>query len=219
MQYLVPQGVETEDKIIGPLSFKDFIFVCIGTAIGFLGFRLGQSFSWFFLIPFAPLSLLFLAFGFVKIGPQPFQKYFFSFLVFLFRPKKRFWKKGTLAKIPTITPKKPKEEVKKIAPEEAVSRLQEVSSIVDTRGWGRKSPIFQEPAEEMPLDLEKRIVSPLPQTSLPPKNQLPEDILEIPAYTQEEVNKMLEEEGQKIIENAKKKMEELKRAKIKKFRY
>ncbi|NDG30951.1 PrgI family protein, partial [bacterium] len=36
--YTVPQDVEADDKFVGPLSFKQFIFIGIGAIAGYLSF-------------------------------------------------------------------------------------------------------------------------------------------------------------------------------------
>ena len=41
--YKVPQNVEAEDKILGPLSLKQFIYALIGLGWGFLTFAILKS--------------------------------------------------------------------------------------------------------------------------------------------------------------------------------
>ncbi|MEK7630755.1 MAG: PrgI family protein [Patescibacteria group bacterium] len=70
-QFQVPQYIEIEDKIIGPLSAKQFLYILAagGGALLFFGLGLPSIIFW-------PLTLgwisLFLSLAFAKINGQPF---------------------------------------------------------------------------------------------------------------------------------------------------
>lgn len=71
MQFRVPQFIDIEDKIIGPLTWKQFAY-CLGAAgITYISLRLIGS-KVLGLIVAAPFAGLFLALAFVKINNQSF---------------------------------------------------------------------------------------------------------------------------------------------------
>jgi hypothetical protein len=87
--FQVPQFIDTEDKIVGPLTVRQFIYVCAA---------LGLSAILFFSVPtpvWIILSILILglaaALAFVKINGQPFIKILTSSLSFYWRPHTYVW--------------------------------------------------------------------------------------------------------------------------------
>lgn len=91
MQFQVPQFIETEDKIIGPMTLKQFGFVAVGGIACFILFSvLTFRFAITLSIPIAALALV-LAFGKVKGVPAP--KYLMSLLNFSLKPQLYLWKK------------------------------------------------------------------------------------------------------------------------------
>ena len=111
MQFTVPQFIERKPKIIGPLTFRQFIFV--GTAGGiciFLYFFLPTGlFVFLAVIIFGSASAL----AFVKIGKTPLPAVLKNLFIYVLNPKVYLWKK----KINVIRNSKrresaPKEETK-----------------------------------------------------------------------------------------------------------
>ena len=70
MQFQVPQFIEVEDKIFGPLTFRQFVYLAGGAALCFLTYRFLPVYIAFLLIP--PLALFALALAFYKINDKPF---------------------------------------------------------------------------------------------------------------------------------------------------
>ena len=91
MRYQVPQFIEVEDKIFGPFTFKQFIYLAGGAGISFI---LYKAFPFFIAILFiAPIVILTLALAFYKINKKPFIYIFESALRYLFQKKLYIWKK------------------------------------------------------------------------------------------------------------------------------
>lgn len=89
MQFQVPQFIETEDKIIGPLTLKQFLYLAAGGAIIFaLSFML-QTFIW--IIISIVIGGIAAAFAFVKINGQPFQKIIFFIFYYYWNPQNYLW--------------------------------------------------------------------------------------------------------------------------------
>lgn len=89
MQYKVPQNINQEDKILGPLTFVQFIYVLIGGGIILLSFAT-FSLPVFFVVAI-PIAIITAAFALLKIQDQPFSRFFIAFLLFLRQPKQRIW--------------------------------------------------------------------------------------------------------------------------------
>jgi len=92
MQFQVPQFIEIEDKIFGPLTLRQFIFLAGGV---------GASVALWFYLPYKILSILFiipllafsLALTFYKINNRPFIDAVASAFYFYIGGKLYIWKK------------------------------------------------------------------------------------------------------------------------------
>lgn len=96
MEFTVPQFIEKEPKIVGPFSFKQFIY--IGTAGGlivFLYFSI-PSFTLFLLLAII-LAGASLALALLKIGGIPLPQIIKNFFIFLTKPKIYLWAKKTVS--------------------------------------------------------------------------------------------------------------------------
>jgi len=84
-QYQVPQFIELEDRIIGPLTLKQFLYLAFAGAILFVLWFIFKFFLWIiFAIPIVALAL---AFAFLKINDRPFVYFFLSFINYHLKPK------------------------------------------------------------------------------------------------------------------------------------
>ena len=73
-EHKVPQDVEAEDKLIGPFSFRQFMFLLVALGAGFVAFFLGRISIPLALIP-APISLFFLVIALPLRKDQPTEVY------------------------------------------------------------------------------------------------------------------------------------------------
>lgn len=70
MQFQVPQFIEVEDKIFGPLTFKQFLYLAGGAGLCFILYRLLPWYlAWFLILPTGALAL---ALAFYEINNKPF---------------------------------------------------------------------------------------------------------------------------------------------------
>ncbi|MBI4119865.1 MAG: PrgI family protein [Parcubacteria group bacterium] len=91
MQFQVPQFIELEDKIVGPLTLKQFGYIAGAGAICFLFFfTLKFGFALSLSVPVGSLALA-LAFGKVKGTAMP--RYLMSMIGFALKPQMYFWRK------------------------------------------------------------------------------------------------------------------------------
>ena len=88
MQYKVPQNIDIEDKLVGPLTMLQFVYLLVGGAAVYAAFKAGWL--WLAIIG-APVGLLTLAVVFLKIQGQSFSKFFFALLQYYQKPRQRRW--------------------------------------------------------------------------------------------------------------------------------
>jgi hypothetical protein len=91
MRYQVPQFIEVEDKIFGPLTFKQFVYVAGGAGFAFIMYRIFPLYIAIFLI--LPGVGLALALAFYKINNKPFIQSMESAFKYFFTSKLYIWKK------------------------------------------------------------------------------------------------------------------------------
>ena len=102
MQFQVPQFIEIEDKIFGPLTLKQFLYLAGGA---------GASIALFIYVPYKIISILFilpiavfsLALAFYKINGKPFIDVVQSFFYYYIGSKLYLWKKTEKKPVSQIT--------------------------------------------------------------------------------------------------------------------
>ena len=135
-QITVPQFLDVEDKIIGPITVRQFIEMLIGGIIIFIFYK-SFDFS-LFLVSGLLIFALTMIFAFAKINGQPFHNFLLNFIATLKNPKLKIWKKVVSDEAIKASLKKPKEaevavtRIKK--PTVSAANLSELSLIVDTGG-------------------------------------------------------------------------------------
>jgi hypothetical protein len=90
MQFRVPQFIEVEDKIFGPLSFKQFIYLAGGVGIMYVLYRVLPIWISIFLI--IPVGILAGLLTFYKVNGKPFIFYLQAGLNYIFSSKLFIWK-------------------------------------------------------------------------------------------------------------------------------
>ena len=91
MQFQVPQFIEIEDKVVGPFTFKQFIFVLGAAGGGFFIYRIVWAPLSYILI--ALVSGFSLALAFYKVNDRPFISVVESWFKFSLGNKRYLWKK------------------------------------------------------------------------------------------------------------------------------
>jgi len=91
MRFQVPQFIEVEDKIFGPFTFKQFLYLAGGVGISFILYKaLPFFFAVLFILPIMGFSF---ALAFYKINKKPFASVLESGFRYLFQKKLYTWKK------------------------------------------------------------------------------------------------------------------------------
>lgn len=134
-QFVIPQFIDVEDKIIGPITTRQFIILLGVTIILFIAYKLVTFF--YFLVFGIPVFGLGVTLAFIKINGQPFHFFLLNLIQTLRRPKLRVWNKELTAD--ELRQYLKKKEVKIVPPRPvkeplAATRLAELSLIVNTGG-------------------------------------------------------------------------------------
>jgi len=134
--YKVAQDVEADDKLIGPFSFRQFIYLIIVAVAVVVAWGLGQLFIGLAILPL-PVILLFGALALPLRKDQPMEIYMAALVSFYLKPRKRMWIPDGIESLIEITAPKVVEvqRVKDIDETEAERRLSYLADIADTRGW------------------------------------------------------------------------------------
>jgi len=90
MQYQVPQFIETEDKVVGPFSLRQFAYVGAAAVASAICYFFLQT--WLFLIIALILVGGALALSFVKVNGRPLVKVVLSAFNFYWKPQLYIWK-------------------------------------------------------------------------------------------------------------------------------
>jgi hypothetical protein len=132
-QFTVPQFIEVEDKIIGPITIRQFIIMLV-TALFIALFYKIFDFTLFIVSGLFTFSIGTI-FAFVKIHGAPFHFFVLNFIETLKKPRLRVWYKDDTLSVgvefdikPTLAP------VTETERRYTQSRLNELSLIVDTQG-------------------------------------------------------------------------------------
>lgn len=134
--YKVAQDVEADDKLIGPFGFRQFIYLIIVAAAGFLGYGLWNLLPPLAILPL-PIILLFGALALPLRKDQPMETYLAAMVSFYLKPRKRLWEPDGVEHVLEITAPKTVDEslTKNFSAGEADRRLSYLADIADSRGW------------------------------------------------------------------------------------
>ena len=164
--YKVIQDFEAEDKLLGPLTLKGFIYAIIAVFCGFINFSLITAsglgpLKWLLVLVFLLPMLLFGVLASPLGRQQPTEVWLLAHIRFLLKARKRLWSQSGLQHLVTITaPKKPdKPRTKGLSETEVKSRLQTLAITLDSRGWAVKNLTFAPALLEQEAESD-RLVAP-----------------------------------------------------------
>ena len=133
-QFTVPKFIEHEAKIVGPLTFKQFVFVGIAGAVCFaLYFTLGKTNFFLFVLLSALLMAGGFALAFLKSGGRSLPTVLKNFLGFSMSTKIYLWKKKGGGLPPQIVAQAPKEEKEEVPTAVGKSRLKNLSKQIEIK--------------------------------------------------------------------------------------
>ncbi|MFA6094567.1 MAG: PrgI family protein [Candidatus Paceibacterota bacterium] len=132
MRFQVPQFIEVEDKIFGPLTLKQFIYVAGGAGICVtLWVFLPFFFALLIGIPVAIFSLLL---AFYRMNKQPFIVIAEAWLLYMLKSKLYVWRKDENNPIVTQKGDDMEEESLLYVPKTSASNLKDLSWTLSVQG-------------------------------------------------------------------------------------
>ena len=135
-QFVVPQFIDVEDKIFGPITTRQFIILLSAGLLLFIVFKLADIALFIFLAALIGGATLVLAF--VKINGQPFHYFLLNIVQTVRRPSRRIWyksfSKAELAESIKSGKIEMVEAVKEV-PRVYYNRLRDLSLTVNTGGY------------------------------------------------------------------------------------
>lgn len=156
MQFQVPQFIEVEDKLFGPLTLKQFIYVAGGVGIAVVLFYVIpiKFLAVLLAVPFLVFSL---ALAFYKINSKPFIFTLEAAVSYWLKNKLYIWKKG-IKKIEPIKDKSPDEVSidNLVAPRLSDSRLKDLSWSLDINEKVAAKPLAKYKEKKLSFEEEDK---------------------------------------------------------------
>ena len=134
--YKVAQDVEADDKLLGPFTARQFIYLIIVAMAGAMAYFLSRILLPLMLIPM-PVILFFGALALPLRKDQPMEVYLAAMISFYLKPRRRLWvPDGIESLVDIVAPRVVEvQRTKDFTQAEAQQRLGYLASIVDTEGW------------------------------------------------------------------------------------
>lgn len=144
MQFKVPQNVQREDTIVGPLTLRQLIMSGVGGGVTYGVYTaLSNTYTWpVWIMPTLLLGSITIAFAFVKVHELTFTQYLLSGFIYLFLPRKRVWVKGsgeviTPIEQPKLTRTEKSQDQKAAKQQESIKNLDRLVHILDNQGMAK----------------------------------------------------------------------------------
>ncbi len=134
-QFTVPQFIDVEDKIIGPVTTRQFFISLAGLLLIFVAYRIAD-FS-LFLVLAVIIGITTGVIAFLRINGRPFHEFLLDLLQSLKRPRMRIWQK-TPERVQTLALEQlPSVRLASVGGRPATSQartIAELALLVDTGG-------------------------------------------------------------------------------------
>jgi hypothetical protein len=139
--YKVIQDIEAEDKLIGPLTFRQFVYAGGAALCGYLSFLVITKHAGFLAALFLPVGAACAFFAWPFAGDQPTEVWALAKIRFFVKPRRRIWNQSGVRELVTITAPKKIERIytNGLSPNEVQSRLRVLADTIDSRGWAIKN--------------------------------------------------------------------------------
>lgn len=129
MQYNVPQFIDVEDKIVGPFTGKQTLYLVVGGAILLIGFKLFNI--GFFALLAIPVVIATLAFAFYKPRGISMAKLVMNYIDYMTTPHLYIWRREPDMTMYKVVQKKQEiheEPIKYVSRD----RIRELANLLDT---------------------------------------------------------------------------------------
>ncbi|HEY5268275.1 MAG TPA: PrgI family protein [Candidatus Saccharimonadales bacterium] len=203
--YKVIQDIEAEDKLLGPLTLRQFIYAAIFVILGFIAFKLSTTLktpyiSIIFLPPMAFFGLLAAPFG----NDQPNEIWLLAKFKFFLKPQIRKWDQDGLSGLVTVSVPKivQKKLTKDYTYDEAKGRLESLAKVLDTNGFTVNSVIPSYNTTFLNQDVQDRLIDLSTVTLGQPTTEIvdQEDIFDESNLRAQHINEVMTISEEKIKE-------------------
>lgn len=139
--YKVIQDIEAEDKLLGPLTFRQFVYAGTCVLMLYMTFLVVTKGAAFMAVVFLPIAALCGFFAWPWSRDQPTEIWALARIRFLIKPRRRIWNQSGVKELVTITaPKKVQVNYTNgLTQTEVQSRLRALADTIDSRGWAIKN--------------------------------------------------------------------------------
>lgn len=137
-QFVVPQFIDVEDKIFGPITTRQFIILLVAGLILFIAFKLADLLLFIFCLAIIGGFAVILAF--VKVNGQSFHYFILNVVQNLKSPSRRVWDKThTNAELNEFRKSVPEVHLEKFSDDRHLSynRIRDLTLMVNTGGYYR----------------------------------------------------------------------------------
>lgn len=135
MRFQVPQFIDIEDKIFGPFTFKQFVYLAGGAGASYAIFKLLPIYISVLLI--LPILGCALALTFYKVNGKPFIEVLQAWFIYTFKSKLFIWKQRKAEKKKVVAPAPVAHPMSNI-PKLTESRLSDISWSLDVLDMQQK---------------------------------------------------------------------------------
>ncbi len=151
MQFIVPQFIDVEQKIIGPLSLRQFFTLLLGGIAVAIEWR--YSDLALLIILALPTVIICVSLAFVQINGSPLHYFLLNFVSIFTKPLLRVWSKNYKIKTKEVSRpvKADKTPTLPTRPMITHQRISELALVVDTGGAYQQEPSL--PPESPPIDV------------------------------------------------------------------
>ena len=139
--YKVLQDIEAEDKLVGPLTLRQFIYAIVTIVSLYICFLLVTKGAPYLIVVFLPPALVSGFFAFPWGREQPTEIWALAKIRFMLKPRRRIWNQSGVKELVTVTAPKRIETVytNGLSETEVTSRLKALADTIDSRGWAIKN--------------------------------------------------------------------------------
>ena len=178
-QYKVPQNVEAEDHILGPLTLKQFIYAIIAVAWAGLSYALLQAVLPVMIIVAAPVTTLFLLLAFYQRDGQNFEQLLIAMVGYFSQSRQRLWRKDEVVDSFRIQANAVVVEQTQRNPAEVRSELERLGTMIDSRGWNAPPSAASDTHLIQPNTVSDRLVEPAQTSAHVPSDEPATDMLDL----------------------------------------
>ena len=139
--YKVIQDVEAEDKLLGPLTLRQFIYAGAAAIMLYLSYFAATHHASLLLTVFLPFAAVLAFFAFPWGRDQPTEIWALAKIRFLLKPRRRIWDQSGVKDLVSVTAPKQVQTnyTNGLSQTEVHSRLHALADTIDSRGWAIKN--------------------------------------------------------------------------------